>query len=616
MVTGPAGSLRAGTSGSARYRLRRPALPVGPLVPTAEQAVVIGNRTRRLRVLAGPGTGKTATLVEAVAERITGRGVDPRSILLLTFSRRAAAELTDRLTRRLGVTVRDPMVRTLHSYAWSLLRARAAAAGQPPPRLLGGGESDRMVRELLAGHAESAGAGWPEQLRPALTSAAFAAELRDLLMRAAERGVDPGRMAEFGRRAGRPEWVAAARFAREYQQVSDLRQGTSGLGVALDQADLTRAALAALTQDDVGAAEQARVRHLFVDEYQDVDPAQVALIERLAAGAAELVVVGDPDQSVYSFRGSDPGALGRLEADATVALSLSRRSGTTLLAATRRISGLLPGIPSFPRHRELTAADPERRSDLDIRVLPTAAREAAYVADQLRRAHLLEGVPWSRMAVVVRSPAAALPALRRSFAVAAIPLAVSADDRTPMADPVAAALVSVLECGLDATLVSGQRALDLLASPVGGLDALGLRRLRRAVRAAGPDAGSSADQIAAILLGAPLPAGLPDDLSRPPRKLAELLRIVGSAADGTYRRGRAVGGLAGQRSGRSTGDGSGARRQRRPARRRSARCGRRAVRPGGRPGRPVAPRGCAGLRRPGHRPAGARRSDRAGAASG
>src|SRR5699024_4389476 len=117
------------------------------------------------------------------------------------------------------------------------------------------------------------------------------------------------------------EWTAAARLAREYQQVIDLRMGTTGLGAALDQAELTLAALDLLHRDEVLAAEQSRIRRVFVDEYQDVDPAQAAMVEQLASGADEVVVVGDPDQAIYAFRGADPGALRRFAADRTVGLT-------------------------------------------------------------------------------------------------------------------------------------------------------------------------------------------------------------------------------------------------------------------------------------------------------
>src|SRR6478752_7324281 len=108
-----------------RFRLRRPLRAAGAMEPTPEQLRVIDHVGGRLRVLAGPGTGKSATLVEAVAERISVRGIAPEEILVLTFSRRAAAELTSRITRRIGVTTREPMVRTLHGYAYSLLRSQA-----------------------------------------------------------------------------------------------------------------------------------------------------------------------------------------------------------------------------------------------------------------------------------------------------------------------------------------------------------------------------------------------------------------------------------------------------------------------------------------------------------
>lgn len=521
-----------------RFRLRQPTRHAGPLLPSADQRRVIENSHRRLRVLAGPGTGKTATIVEAVAQRIEQRGVDPARILLLTFSRRAASDLTDRLTHRLAVTTAEPLVRTLHSYAYALLKAEAARQGAPSPRMLGAAESDRMVADLLAGHLESGAAGWPAQLRPALGSRAFAAELRDLVLRTGERALSPARIAELGRKHKRPEWVAAARLAKEYQQVVDLRMGTTGLGTALDQAELTLAALDLLGRDEVLAAEQSRIRRVFVDEYQDIDPGQAALVERLAGGADELVVVGDPDQSIYAFRGSDPGALRRIETDATVALRVSRRSGTAMLAATRRLAALLPGTAE---HRELIAAEGIPSGAVEIRLLPTAAREAAYIADRLRRAHLTEGLPWSQMAVIVRSPAASLPTLRRAFSVAGVPMAVSTDDRGPLGDPVAAGLVMLIECGLDSSMLNGARAQELLAAPLGragGLDALSLRRLRRAVRMAAEtvEDGSTADLLATALADlvdsgdSSLLVGVPDDVGRTVRRLSGLLRTAREAA--------------------------------------------------------------------------------------
>ncbi len=534
--------------GPGRFRLRLPTVTREIVDPTPEQRAVIEHDRGRLRVLAGPGTGKTATLVEAVAERLQARTVPVEQMLVLTFSRRAAGELTDRITQRLGITTREPIVRTLHGYAYSLVRGNAIRTGEPAPRLLAAGESDQMVRELLAGQLASGRGGWPEAVGAALTSPAFAAELRDLMLRSAERGITPGRLAEIGRRRRRPEWQAAALFAREYQDVSDLRQGSTGLGAALDQAELTRAALGVLADDTVLAAEQARVRRVFIDEYQDVDPAQARLIDKLASGADELVVFGDPDQSIYAFRGSDPGALRDIDVAATVSLTMSRRLPRELLVATRRIAAALPGTG---QHRLLTlpalecphdpasgghhGCDGSRRPAVDpgglvVRTLPTAAVEAAFVADELRRAHLQSRIPWSGMAVLVRSPAAALPALRRAFATAGVPMAVSANDSVLSADPLVGLLITVLQCGWNKAMLTGQVALDLLASPMVGMDGDGIRRLRRRLRADAPDGGSTPDLAAAVLSGGPVPDDLPQDLAEPVLRVRRMLDAARAGA--------------------------------------------------------------------------------------
>ena len=495
--------------------------------PTAEQEAVLANTARRLRVLAGPGTGKTATLVETVARRIETGACDPTQILVLTFSRRAAAELGDRIVSRLALTTSAPIVRTLHGYAYSLVRGQAAAAGFAAPRLLGAGESDLMVRELLAGHADGGGGPWPEYLHGALRSTTFAAELRDLLMRAAELGLDPQRIAALGRAHKRPDWVAVGRFALEYQQVSDLRQGSVGLGQAFDQAELTAAALAILGDQAVLAQEQRRIRRLYVDEYQDVDPAQARLIEVLATGADELVVVGDPDQSIYAFRGSDPGALRDIQVDQTVALTLSRRMGKAVLTASRRIAEALPG-PNL--HRDLHGLPAAADGEVLIGVLPSAAQEAGYVADRLRRAHLFEGVPWSRMAVLMRSPASGVPALSRAFALAGVPMVVGRADQPLSADPLVVALLSVMRCGLLPSALTGQVAIDLLTSPLAGLDGMSVRRLRRAIRTADPGGPTSADQLAAVLSGSPAPGAIPEDLAPAVDRLAGLLNLARKGA--------------------------------------------------------------------------------------
>ncbi|NBP84826.1 MAG: ATP-dependent helicase, partial [Mycobacteriaceae bacterium] len=234
-----------------------------------------------VRVVGGPGTGKTTRLIDAAVGYINGGG-DPESVLLLTPGR-VSAEVRGELTRRLlaarsaepcRAVVREPLVRSVHSYAFGVLRKAADRAGDPPPRLVTGAEQDAIVRELLAGDLEDGARGWPRELRPALTTVAFATQLRDLVSQCAQRGVDGPALTRLGRARGRPEWVAAGRFAQQYEQVMLLRAavGTAAPQAtvpALSAADLVGAALEAFaTDEDLLAAERARVRMLLVDDAQ------------------------------------------------------------------------------------------------------------------------------------------------------------------------------------------------------------------------------------------------------------------------------------------------------------------------------------------------------------
>src|SRR5260221_14298928 len=182
------------------YRLVKAAAPAGrpgvspgtagtSRLDEAQQSVV-DHGGGPLLVLAGPGTGKTTTIVEAVAERIERRDMDPGRILVLTFSRKAAAELRERITARLRRTTREPLAMTFHSYAYALARREFVLAGDEPPRLLSAPEQLLEIRRMLKGEASDGGARWPERLRPALATRGFAQEGRAPRLRPAERGRD------------------------------------------------------------------------------------------------------------------------------------------------------------------------------------------------------------------------------------------------------------------------------------------------------------------------------------------------------------------------------------------------------------------------------------------
>ena len=492
----------------------------------AEAGTVLQPGTRgRVRVLGGPGTGKSSLLVDAAVNRIAV-GVDPESVLLLTGSgrlgMRARTTLTTALLRSRAAApfraaVREPLVRTVHSYAYAVLRRAAERAGDAPPRLVTSAEQDAIIRELLAGDLEDgpdAATTWPEHLRPALSTAGFATELRNLLARCAERGVDPAELERLGRRRRRPEWTAAGQFARQYEQVLLLR---AAVGMAAPQAtapalgasELVGAALEAFAVDpELLAAERGRVRVLLIDDAQQLDPQAASLIRVLAAGTELALVAGDPNQAVFGFRGGEPAGL-LTEDGPSVTLTVSHRCAPAVARAVSGVASRLPG-GSSGRHIDGTGGE---GGSVTVRLAASAHAEAAMIADALRRAHLIDGVPWSQMAVIVRSVARAGSRLPRALAAAGVPVAPPAFGRPLSEEPAAHALLTVLAATADG--LDGARALQLLTGPIGRVDPVSLRQLRRTLQRAKPGAtDSSGDLLVDALSGDAPPSGAPSRAAR------------------------------------------------------------------------------------------------------
>ncbi|KAA1397589.1 ATP-dependent helicase [Aeromicrobium ginsengisoli] len=473
------------------YVLDKPSVEpvVAPVLDDSQRAVIehmtdIGGP---LQVLAGPGAGKTTTLVELVVDRIEQGGLSPDEVLVLTFSRKAAQELRARIARRLARTTATTAAMTFHSFCYALLRSEQDASGFAQPlRLLSAPEQDAVISEVLAGTDPEQ---WPAAMRPALRTRGLASELRTLIAAARANGMDDVDLLRVADSAGRGDWRAAAEFFDELTAVAALAH-------TIDHTDLIFEAVKTLNDPAIRDRWRSRLRLIVVDEYQDTDPLQVELLQALAGDGRDLVVVGDPYQSIYGFRGADVrGIIDFPDQFATAAgpaprltLGYTNRYGTVIAAAVRSVvdkRGALGAVDgtAFEALRSPTsrASDP---GSVQVGTFSSPTAEAEHIALLLRQAHLHDGVPWRDMAVLVRS-GLHLGRLQRALTAAGVPVEVAGDELPLAAEPAVRTLLAALHAA-DALNRGEHLAPDvahaLLTGPLGHLDAAAVRRLGRALR--------------------------------------------------------------------------------------------------------------------------------------
>jgi DNA helicase-2/ATP-dependent DNA helicase PcrA len=360
---------------------------------TPSQRAAVTSPAETLCVLAAAGAGKTRVLTRRIAYRVEQGRAPAEHVLALTFTRKAAAELGQRMAQ-LGQ--RQAVVAgTFHSVASAQLRRWWTDRGTPAPALLE--RKARLLSELVSG-------------RPGLSQAPLA-ELAGHIEWARARLVDPDHLEEALARSGRSVPCEPAQLAALYQRYEDEKRRRR----VMDFDDILGRCADALEQDPrFAAAQRWRWRHVFVDEFQDVNPLQYRLLRAWLGDNRDLCVVGDPNQAIYGWNGADPRLLDRFPeafpGAATVRLDDNHRSTPQIVATAASVLG-----PSAARLRS-SRADGAIPS---VQRYPTEQAEAGAVAGGLRRTHA-SGLGWSQMAVLVRTNAQ-IPVIADALRAAHIP---------------------------------------------------------------------------------------------------------------------------------------------------------------------------------------------------
>ena len=458
-------------------------------------------------VLGAPGTGKTSLALRLLSEAVAVG----RDAVLLAPTRARADWLRGRAAHLLREGHGDGVVRVRTPAALALMILTTSLTRRPdplpPPVLLAGAEEDSVLASMISAIS------WPGLPTEATGARAFRSELRNLLARAGELGVTADELADLGRRLNVPIWEPAARLLRTWDAQGRASAERRAQTRKMDTARLQDRAVEALqTWDADGVTVPRSVPDLvIVDDYQDCTAATARLLTALAVPdpqghRAQIVVLGDPDVAVETFRGGTPSLLVAAEdysglGATRLRLTTCYRGNPVIAAVVADQSARVP-VTGTAAHRQTTpayrasASRVSGESDEDWGTAPTGVevilasstrQERTHVARALRLEHVHHGTAWSQMAVIVRSAADA-ESLARDLRRRGVPLA----SRTPAvllrAEPAVAALLDIVRAAIRDQLggrgepPQREAAINLLTSPLVGLTTMDLRRLRRRLR--------------------------------------------------------------------------------------------------------------------------------------
>ena len=447
-------------------------------------------------VFASPGAGKTTQVKNRFLEAI--QPTDPETqpltadqILVIAASREAANTLRDELALSLQQATPGSLARTLSSFAYAVMRIKAVSQGVELPELISGSEQDRILAEVIGVQLAGGLDGWPKHINAQVVAlAGFRAEVRDLITACLEYGVSPAELRQLGEQHKKSEWQAAANIFDAYLDVVSSEQYAN----RFDTTMLLREAgdwLSALAEWPEAIA---KIKLILVDDAQELTPAASYLLSVLTGRGVDLVLVGDPDASTLGFRAADPRAMTNLAQEICQQhgaefeeIFLTPTHAIRTPAISKVVAKVSAQIETARAGRQRKGLNPSAQlveadtAGLEGHIFTQPHDEISWLARRLRELHLYDGIAWSEMAVVTRSRGQ-LEQLAVDLAHESVPVSLIGAQSALRDEFASRILLRVADVLLHQREIDAALAIDLLTSPLCGLDSLGMRRLRRALR--------------------------------------------------------------------------------------------------------------------------------------
>jgi superfamily I DNA/RNA helicase/RecB family exonuclease len=440
-------------------------------------------------VFASPGAGKTTQIIERFMAAVDS-GIKPGEILVIAASREAANSLRDNLAIALQGATPGSLAKTISSFAYGVLRYTALAQGQSAPELISGSEQDQILEQIISVAQDKAAVDskWPKHINAQVLSlSGFRAELRDLITVCLEHALTPEDLQQLGVTHNKSEWVAAAEMFDSYLKLVTGANFNNRFDPTLI---LRRAA------DELLALAEwpESIKLILVDDAQELTPAASNLLKVATSRGAELVLIGDPDASTLGFRAADPRAMKDLAEEIAASHSVSVEEiflqpshAIRTPAISKVLASVSAQIDTARAGRQRKGLNPDKKlvkqdsAGLEGHLFTQPGAEAAWLARRLRELHLYDKIAWNQMAVVARSREA-LAKLALDLAHESVPIEIAGANGALRDEFGSKMLLQAADLILGNQSIDASVAISLLTSPLCGLDSLGLRRVRRALR--------------------------------------------------------------------------------------------------------------------------------------